>query len=160
MVALKIKNVKQFMNLLFFGDLFDNCTLEEASIKTFVTYNIDGAFEKGFFKDDEDLENGEKDDIYVSWKMLKEHCRDLIKGKNTPVFMKLVFHGDSSFLKDTKEYEDLKALLLIVKFESGTLTLVTGTSFKSFSLDKDTEKLWDRRVTELLIKRDVEYEEL
>ena len=154
MVAIKIKNVKQFMNLLFFGDLFDNCTLEEAVVKTFVTYNIDGAFEKGFFKDEE--EPGETGDGYVPWKMLKEHCTDLIKGKNTPVFMKFVFHGDSSFLSDP----DLKALLLILKYENGTLTLVTGTSFKSFSLDKDTEKLWDRRVTELLRERNVEYEEL
>ena len=53
MIALKIKNVKQFMNLLFSTDTFDGFTLEEAVIKTFASYNIDGLYERGFFDGDD-----------------------------------------------------------------------------------------------------------
>ena len=52
MLALKINDVKSFMNQLLIGDTFDSFSLVEASITTFSNFTIDGKIHKDFFDTD------------------------------------------------------------------------------------------------------------
>lgn len=49
MLALKINDVKSFMNQLLIGDTFDSFSLVEASITTFSNFTIDGKNPQRFF---------------------------------------------------------------------------------------------------------------
>ena len=52
MLALTISDVKDFMNKLLIGEVFDNFSLVEASITTFNTFTIDGHLQQDFFDTD------------------------------------------------------------------------------------------------------------
>ncbi len=159
MIAVKIKNIKQFMNLLFNTDSFDSFTLEEASIKTMACFNIDGLYEKDYFDDPGEENAPSFPDPYTPWRLIKPLCRDIIKGKHTPIFMKFVLHGDTGFMEDPS-FLGVKALILMIRFESTGLSITTGTSMKEFILGSDTDRLWDEEVRRLLTSLNVEYEEL
>ena len=49
MLALKINDIKKFMNLLLIRDTFDHFSLVEANITTFSNFTIDGRLHKDFF---------------------------------------------------------------------------------------------------------------
>ncbi len=148
------------MNMLFNSGSFDTFTLEEAAIKTFAAYNIDGLYEKDFFDVDDINRAAAFDDPYTPWKLLKPYCRDLIKGTHTPIFMKFVLHGDPALFTDPAQLSGVKALILIIKFENTGLTLTTGTSMKEFIPDSDIDRLWDAEVKKFLTSLNAEYEEL
>ena len=159
MIALKIKNVKQFMNLLFSTDTFDGFTLEEAVIKTFASYNIDGLYERGFFDGDDTAGKSGFDDPYTPWGLLRGSCRDLIKGKHTPVFMKFVFHGNTSPYGELPAFPNIRALLVMIRFDNTGLSVTTGTSMKEFIPDHDIDVLWDKNIKKLFTGCNIEYEE-
>lgn len=48
MLALKINDVKGFMNRLLIGETFDQFPMAEASVTTFNTFSIDGLINKEF----------------------------------------------------------------------------------------------------------------
>ena len=49
MIALKIAEVKDFMNKLLCQDVFDHFLIQEAVITTNVSCHIDGTLQKGFY---------------------------------------------------------------------------------------------------------------
>lgn len=159
MIALRIKNIRHFMNLLFTSDTFDGFTLEEAVIKTFVSYSIDGLFESGFFDGDDTMETPGFNDPYTPWALLRGSCRDLIKGKHTPEFMKFVFHGDTSPFGELPGFPNIRALLVMIRFDNTGLFVTTGTSMKEFIPDHDIDILWDKKIKTLFTGCDVDYEE-
>ena len=55
MITGNIESVKEFMQGLFNGDMFDRFHVSSCMVTTFVEYSIDGKYNKNWF------ENGEKD---------------------------------------------------------------------------------------------------
>ena len=129
---------------LLVGNEFDDFLVTEVSITTYNTFNIDGHINKSFFTDEEYSSLMEKE--LSTWKDLKSTCFELIKGKRTPVKFKMVF------MKRPVENESVDGLFLNIKYESGELTCITGTSIKTFSLDKTMENSWDSEVENKLKK--------
>ena len=84
MIALKLKNTKNFMTQLLLSDTFDNFLFIEGEVVTFNTFTIDGFIQKDFY---EDSPEGD----YASWKQLRELCFSIIKGKRTPLSFRFVF---------------------------------------------------------------------
>ena len=74
MLALKINDVKSFMNQLLIGDTFDSFSLVEASITTFSNFTIDGKIHKDFFDTDTVQNMNFNDSDYCPWKELKSYC--------------------------------------------------------------------------------------
>ena len=68
MLALKINDVKNFMNQLLIGDTFDSFSLVEASITTFSNFTIDGKIHKDFFDTDTVQNMNFNDSDYCHWK--------------------------------------------------------------------------------------------
>ena len=92
MLALKIMSTKNFMNHLLVTDTFDNFLLSEATISTANTYQIDGHINKEFYSS-QDLDMVPPLPYEFSeWKDMKSLCFNLIKGKRTPLFFKIILH--------------------------------------------------------------------
>ena len=138
MIALKITHIKQFMNRLLAGEDFDSFLLEEASISTYNTFIIDGRQNRAFYSTEEWEDKEIRPYDFSTWKTVRPICFDLIKGRHTPV----------------------KAFVLNIKYDGAGLTLVTGTAFHTFLMDKTPDVLWDKAVRKFLYNKEIAYEDL
>ena len=55
--------------------------------------------------------------------------------------------------------DDVQGLYLNIRYDGSHLACVTGTSFKTFSLDKSLEHAWDDMVKKFLKQKKIEFEE-
>lgn len=91
MRAFQIQDVKGFMSHLLLSTTFDRFLLAEASITTFNTFFIDGHLHKDYFSYDEEEQETAELCTYSFWEQLRPFALSLIKGKKTPLAMKIVF---------------------------------------------------------------------
>ncbi|HJC57773.1 MAG TPA: hypothetical protein H9700_10495 [Candidatus Eisenbergiella intestinipullorum] len=167
MIALQIKDVKHFMGRLLGTDLLDSFLLEEAVVSTYNTFTIDGRINRDFFSREEWEDPSVRPYDFSSWKSMRPILFGLIRGKKTPVSFRFVLHlmpqYVSGILKPSETSvtaDQVKALVLTCRYENGSLTLVTGTSFHTFLPDKSADVLWDRMMKVFLDKKEVDYEPL
>lgn len=165
MIALKIKNIKQFMGKFLGSEDFDAFLLEEASISTYNTFTIDGRQNRDFYTSEEWDDKEIRPYEFTAWKTIRPVCFDLIKGKRTPAAFQFVLHlipdhtaailekGDTAVTAD-----QMKAFVLNIKYDGASLTLITGTAFHTFLMDRTPDALWDRAVKEFLDKRQIDYD--
>ena len=149
MIALKISNIKIFMEKLLTSEVFDHFQVEEVTIETFNTFSIDGHINKDFFAGSEDETSNNNNRSFSLWSELRPICLSLIKGKRTPISFKFILHADDA-TKETvisKSESDLAPFSLTlgvnIKFTNNELILTTGTAYNVFTLDKSAEKAWD-----------------
>ena len=167
MLALQIKDVKNFMSKLLGTETFDSFLLEEATIVSYNTFHIDGHLNRDFFSSEEWEEPSVRPYEFSEWKNMRSVVFELIKGKKTPVSFKIILHLMPQFvagvLKPSETAitaDQVKALVLTCRFEEGILTLITGTAFRTFLMDRSVEPLWDRTVKTFLNKKEIGFEEL
>ena len=167
MIALKITNVKQFMGKLLASEAFDTFLLEEASISTYNTFLIDGHQNRDFYTSEEWEDTEIRPFDFTTWKQIRPICYSLIKGTKTPSAFRFILHLRPDYLATILKEQDttvtpqqIKALVLTVKYDGTTLTLITGTAFHTFIMDKSVDVLWDNAVKMFLDKREISYEEL
>lgn len=167
MIAFKITNIKHFMSKLLGSEAFDAFLLEEASISTYNTFLIDGRQNRDFYTTEEWEDREIRPYDFSAWKQMRPICYSLIKGTKTPLSFKFTFHlipdYSASILKNSDSGitpQQIKALVLTVKYDGTNLTLVTGTSFHTFIMDKTVDELWDAAMRKFLDKREVGYEAL
>ena len=167
MIALKITNIKQFMKKLLGSEDFDSFLLEEASVSTFNTFFIDGHQNREYYTAEEWEDESIRPYDFSTWKTIRPICFDLIKGTHTPTAFRFVLHlmpkYTDSILRGKKTDvtpQQIKAFVLNIKYDGTDLTLVTGTAFHTFLMDKTPDALWDRAVRQFLSGKDIAYEEL
>jgi len=165
MLALKISSMKAFMNHLLVADTFDNFLLEEATISTANVYQIDGHINKEFYATDELTEAQSIPYDFAQWKDMKPLCFNLIKGKRTPLFFKFVLHlkpeqvsklmaaGGSNI-----SAEEIKALVLTIKYDGNQAVLTTASAFHTFLMSKEPDTLWDKALQQFLTRKGIDYE--
>lgn len=153
MRSIEIEDTKSFMSALFVKDSFDSFLVKSADITTFVLFSIDGSAYRDFFGDE--LEITEE---YVSWSILKPYCYNIIKGKKVPLSMKFVFSLPSNKIDELIDSTglgikktDINALSINVRFENNKVSVITGTSLRTFTLDKSFENAWDEYVSKFLL---------
>ena len=170
MKALKITETKNFMGLLLKSDCFADFLLAEASITTYNTFTIDGHIVSAFYKRDVNMPDVEVPYRYSCWMDLQDFCFQLIRGKRTPVCFHFTLYLKPEIRKEifaseifNKEQdsvpEELDQFVLNVKYQEGTLTLITAVSYHSFVLDKSAERIWDQYITHFLSAKSIPYEE-
>ena len=104
MLALTISDVKDFMNKLLIGEVFDNFSLVEASVTTFNTFTIDGHLQQDFF-DTDTVEEYKKEAVeYSLWRDVKPYCFSIIRGKRTPLNFKIVFQLSSQLSRQCRRF--------------------------------------------------------
>lgn len=164
MISLQIKEVKAFMAKLLMSDMFDSFLLEEAVITTYNTFHIDGRIIKEYFSEEE-LESSVPYTSFSEWMNLKPVCFDLIKGKKTPVSFQFTFHANEEKTKALATVSDIsdeqvKALVLNVRYSVNGLYCITGTAFTTFVMDKSLERAWDDDLKQFLLQNDVDFDEM
>lgn len=153
MLAVQIKDIKNFMKLLLISDTFDGFEMIRAVISAANTFDIDGHVDSSFFG--EDYESSEYfGHEYTPWKLIKNLCFEMIKGKHTPLSFKFILRADpetaSSILAESSSGQPDPAatsLILTVRYDEHGLMLTSATSSYSFTTDKTADGLWDKWVS-------------
>lgn len=164
MLAIQITSVKSFMNQLLAGDTFDIFLLEEAVISTANTYTIDGHINTDFYPAEE---RESITDEFQLWSELKGLCFNLIKGRHTPLYFKFVLHlkpekADTLLSKEHSSVDSsqVRGLILTIKYEGSKVILTTGTSYHTFVMDKEPDRIWDKAIVKYLSGKGIPFEEL
>ena len=166
MLALTISDVKDFMNKLLIGEVFDNFSLVEASVTTFNTFTIDGHLQQDFF-DTDTVEEYKKEAVeYSLWRDVKPYCFSIILGKRTPLNFKIVFQLSpfqaQNLLKNLGRQSTTSVcnFYLNIQYKSKSLLCTAGVSYSSFSLDKKSEHLWDDMLCRFLEGNHIPFQRL
>lgn len=167
MLALKITDIRDFTNKLFIGEVFDKFCLSEAVITTFNTFTVDGRLQKDFFDTDSLSKITEHGRTHSLWRDTKPFCWSVIRGKRTPLSFKIVLHlsrsGVEAAIRNTDSEissEQIDGLFLNLQFKNGSLLCTTGTSLRTFSMDKRPEQLWDDMILNFLTQNQIIFEKL
>ncbi|MGB8455302.1 MAG: DUF5721 family protein [Anaerocolumna sp.] len=164
MISLKIIDIKAFMSSLLVQNVFDNFLLSELQIKTFNHFQISGNINEEYFSNEE-LEKleGRK---YSTWGEIKPVAYSLIKGNKLPLSIKIILLLSLPNVENTLRKSgaavpliDINGLYLNIRFDKGSLLLITGTSIKSFSMDKTLERAWDEDLKKFLKYYEIAAEE-
>ena len=165
MIALQIQDIKNFMSRLLLSQTFDSFLLVEGTIITYNTFRIDGRVHKNFFTEEELEENNLNNREFSLWKEIKPFCLELIKGKKTPLGFRFTFQLSkentgkllSSSGITSISPENVSGLLLNIRYDSGTLNIITATNLNLFTLDKSLEHAWDDMVKRFLKQQEISF---
>ncbi len=143
MIVLKIESVKEFMAVLFGGDLFDRFHVTGCEVTTFAAFKTDGRLHEEGLDTDERQPDASG---LVLWRQIKPHIYSLIRGKKKPLKMLIDFchympNGDAGSLR--------------IQFEKDELHLYTGYMQKEFSLDKSAQEKWDENCEAFIRKNKI-----
>lgn len=151
MKALNIENTKTFMSRLLGSEAFDDFLLEEASIRTYNTFTIDGRIIPEFY---DDYEFGYE---FSEWKTIRPVCFDLIKGKQLPVYCQFVLQLKPEVVNEILRRGNasidptlVKSFTLNIKYSNKEIVVISGTSFTTFVMDKTPDELWDSYVEDFI----------
>ena len=91
----------------------------------------------------------------------------VIRGKRTPLSFRIVLHlsrsGVEAAMRNTDfgiSSEQIDGLFLNLQFKNNSLLCTTGTSLKTFSMDKRPEQLWDDMILSFLSRNQILFERL
>ncbi|MCL1996659.1 MAG: DUF5721 family protein [Defluviitaleaceae bacterium] len=147
MISLVVRDTKQFMAKLFKEEAFDNFSVPNMEIVSFATFEIS------------ETKNQVTDDSLAAdsctWKTLRPYAFNIIKGKDIPRSIKIVFSLNK------EESEKLKSdttFFMNMYFVDGDLHFTTGTSSKKFTLEKSADHLWEDYVKNFFKKNGIDYQ--
>ena len=167
MLALQISSTKQFMNLLLTGDCFSAFLLESASVTTFNTFTIDGRIHPDFYDTPGSDSSGKKENIFSDFLSVQEYLYSFIKGRRTPLSMKISLLLNSEATDKlltgndcTVPRELIAGFVLNIKYDGQKILLTTGISYEGFTMDKSCEPVWDKALVKFLSAKEIAYEEI
>ena len=163
MVALQIADIKSFMKNLLLADSFDRFWLLEGSITTFNTFHIDGTLQKSYFTMEEQEQIESRTLSY--WGEVRPFCLELIKGKKTPLAFRFTLQLSSANTEKLLSQagipipaEQVRGLLLNLRYDGHTLLCTTGTSLSVFIMDKKLDHAWDDMVQKYFRQQGIPFE--
>lgn len=167
MLALKITDVKEFMNQLLTKETFDSFCMIESSVTTFNTFSIDGKLNPDFFDTDERDVFRRYALTHSFWKDIRPFCYSVIRGKRVPLSFKIILalsprQQHSFFQKHSLSAacEQVNGMYLNIQYKNQTLLLTTGISLNTFPPDKLLEHAWDSTVRSFLENHQLPFEEI
>ena len=166
MIALSIIDVKDFMNKLLIGEVFDRFFLVEASVTTFNTFTIDGRLQQDFFDTDTVAMHKSNSIEYSLWRDVKPYCFSVIRGRRTPLNFRIVLqlsHKQTQQILNPSfpdgSVPDCR-FCLNLQSRNDSLLCTTGVSYTSFCLDKRPEHLWDEIIRKFLSGQHIAFQVL
>ena len=166
MIALSIIDVKDFMNKLLIGEVFDRFFLVEASVTTFNTFTIDGRLQQDFFDTDTVAIHKSNSIEYSLWRDVKPYCFSVIRGRRTPLNFRIVLqlsHKQTQQILNPSfpdgSVPDCR-FCLNLQYRNDSLLCTTGVSYTSFCLDKRPEHLWDEIIRKFLSGQHIAFQVL
>lgn len=139
-------NAKFCMAQLLLRPAFHQFSFIEGEVTTFNRFQVDGRLCRDFFDEKPDAE-------YAVWKDVQRYFLSIIKGKRTPLNFKIILSlASEDFDKFLREHdlsfrpEEIQGLYLNLRYDGSNLQCITGTSTKTFTMDKTLENAWDSYV--------------
>lgn len=139
-----ISNISRFMNALLKGDSFDDFLVQEIVIKNGPSFVIEGEYTK-------------EEGLKTNYSKVKSLCFDMVKGKTMPKSMKFVLalsqEKTTALIQNSGaevEPDSVSSLSINVLFNGESLSITTGTSFKTFVMDKTLEKSFDSYIEDMM----------
>ena len=135
--SIEDENVKIFMNKILLGNVLDNYYVRLIEIESMAKFTIDCNISKNL----------------CNWTEIKPFALNIIKGSQKPKRMKMIFSYDPEQLETF--HSNASALFLNIHFEDGKVRGSTGTSQKTFSLEKDMDEKWSQHIIEFFRHNDI-----
>jgi len=155
-------HVKDFMQHLFTHGTFCSFEARGIVVHSFTCFHISG--EKVVSAND----NSRSPDAHTepdsqaepnrhpghcTWEEIRPYVRHIIKGKEKPRAMKIIFaHSSPETL-----HPSAAALFINVTYEGGSLSCTTASSQKQFALDKAVDMEWDSWVQNFFTREGISY---
>lgn len=165
MIALNIVDVKDFMSKVLVKNTFDKFYLCDGEIETFTAFRFGGHLNTGYYSGSE--QELLKERIFPLWSEIKPFAYQVIRGKKLPMGFKFVFQLSAENMewlvnhnKINVSLTDIGGLFLNIKYDNHHVTCITGTSFKTFVMDKTLEHLWDATVLQFMKQNSIAVEQL
>lgn len=165
MVALQIEDIRGFMSGLLVKNIFDKFYLCDGEIETLTSFRIGGRLNKGYFTGEEQDGLGERENVL--WSEVKPLAYQIVRGHKLPLSMKFVLAlsaENTQWLIEHNHlnvsYSDIAGLFLNIRYENQKITCITGTSFKTFIMDKTLEQVWDDTVIKFMRQNDIAAEQM
>ena len=165
MRSFQITETGTFMARLLSDQTFDSFLLREASLHTAWHWTIDGHLNESFFPKDVWADPAQRPYEYARWEDVRPYCHGIIKGRTAPTGFTFVFqlkpeHMEAVFRKAQLPTlsETVGSLQLTIRYEGGWVQVLTGTSMKSFTLDKSADRLWDDTMQTFLAAKKIAFE--
>lgn len=162
MQAFQILDIKNFMQLLFQTNTFDSYEFVSAELTTDISYSLNGHIHKEFFNEKEVESMGLADYDYLPWHLAKEKLFILIKGKKTPLQLKIVLKACKNqahdFLSQTNSSlntNDIDGIFFNIIYQANKLNVICGISYKIFTMDKQLESEFSNNIITLLKSNNV-----
>ena len=94
MIAFQMQDIKAFMSRLLLSSAFDAFLVVEGGVTTFSSFQIDGRLRPDYYSREEQEASGLEGRRFARWQEIRPFCLELIKGKHTPLYFKIVFQLD------------------------------------------------------------------
>lgn len=164
MQSYQIQDVRDFMKKLLLADTFDTFLLVEASVTTYAAFHIDGHFHGDYFGTDETAALPAEQSGFTLWKRLRPFFFELMKGKNTPLQFRIIFrlapHNVDALLRQSGvslRADDVDGLFLNLHYDGTHLNCISGTSLRTFTLDKSLEHAWDSMLERFFRQKEIPF---
>ncbi|MBO4886847.1 MAG: hypothetical protein J5589_00860 [Firmicutes bacterium] len=156
MKAFLIGDIKAFMSGLLSGTLFKDWEFRSLDMGLIVRIHLDGKRNLSYLPESERQDQTE----YIHWDEIQSKVKLLIQGGSTPTFIHMTMAIPPQRMKDVVS-DSVESYQLNIRFEtvdeSGKaaprLTLITGVANRTFSMDKNPERVWDSKVPEYFTKK-------
>ena len=162
MIGLSIQDIKNFMEGMLTGNMFDKFYLCDGEIQTFTEFHLGGYLNRPYF-DSEEWENLEGRKLCL-WSEMKPFVFQLIRGHKLPVRFKFVFQlsrENTVWLLEKHRLpvreEDIGGLFMNITYEHQKLVCTSGVSYKTFIMDKTLEQCWDETVCQYFKQNHIAY---
>jgi hypothetical protein len=163
MIALKIIEIKTFMEKLFKSTMFDDFEISSADISTLTDFKITGTLNKNYYSSDELEVLGDKQ--LVRWVDIKDLVFYMIKGHKSPLSLKIVFslpcEKIDQFIQQHQidiKSDQINGLFFNIRYDQQGLSCTSGTSLKLFTMDKSLDQLWDASLQKFMKKHEIIFE--
>ena len=154
------------MGKLLGTDCFDSFLLAGAQIITAVEYTIDGHIHPDFYTREEREDPSVCPLRIRALGDMRPVLFQMIRGRRSPSRFRLMLHLRPDYVPGVLKGADpsltpeqVKALVVTVRYEDGKASLITGTAFHSFVLDKTLDACWDRAMRQFLTSKQIAYTE-
>lgn len=136
------------MNKLLKSELFDNFIFREAVMHTAFKSVLDGHRNKDFYNTDEQEDLSE----YLNWGEVRPYIYHIVIGTKSPSYFKIIL--STNIAKTTAISNEVDTFFVNITFKNGDIQVNTGVAYKTFTLDKSPEKIWDEKIKQFLFKYD------
>ena len=151
MLALRIPEVRSFMQCFLRESTFDDFSFLEGTLFLETAFQFDGKLLPDYYSKEEQELLGLADQKCIPWGLERQRIDSLLRGSHTPGFFRFTLgrcQEDGAFRQFT------------IRYKNAALTLTTGVSRTEFSLSHSKDLAWDEEFLSILRNRGLDFENI